>query len=125
MIETTAGLSLTDFPLTGLGKSLIPRLLDPASWPPLVTGASSRNLGIQFLPNAVHQRIILISVSARHPYYSLLLPVAGRGLKKFVRLRSRAFVNNCGSVENLAHFPAGLGKSMSKEEKEEEETGEV
>ena len=59
----------------------------------------------------------------------MLLPCLRNGAasksSKFVRRVGRAFVNNCGSVENLAHFPAGLGKSMSKEEKEEEETGEV
>ena len=37
--------------LSELRNSTGPRLRDLASWPPLVTVASSRNLGIELLPN--------------------------------------------------------------------------
>ena len=36
-----------------LGKSLIPRLRDPAYWSSLAAGASLRKLGIELLPNPV------------------------------------------------------------------------
>ena len=55
----------------------------------------------------------------------LPLPKGMKFVRSVGRARAeKAFVNSCGSVQNLAHFHAapqnrtGLGESMSREEKE-------